>query len=86
MDALEKVETELTRYRHPLLCFSARMSGANGGVDVSIQTRDPAMSDHAYLIHLTPRELENPRFSWAFQKILYDSLHDYIIELFIDRP
>lgn len=83
---LEKVLTELKRYQHPLVRFSAQESSDNGGVDVLIRLQDPAVSTNTYTIHLTPRELRNPRFSWAFQKILYDSLHDFIIELFNERP
>lgn len=86
MKPVEKVVAELKRYQHPLVCFSAREAPADGGAEVLIQLRDASLSAHTYTIHLTPRELQNPRFAWAFQKILYDSLHDYIIELFTDRP
>lgn len=83
---MQKVEAELAKYRHPLVSFDARSSPRDGGVEVILECRDHSIQAHTYQIHLTPREIENPRFSWAFQKILYDSLHDYIIELFIDRP
>lgn len=86
MNSLERVNAELRRYNHPLVSFAASTAAANEGVDVHLQLRDPSVSDHKYTIHLAPRDLENPRFVWAFQKILYDSLHDYIIELFTDRP
>jgi hypothetical protein len=83
---LEKVQTELARYRHPLVSFTAQGSKQDGGVDVLLCLQDASSGAHTYTIHLSPRDLQNPRFPWSFQKILYDSLHDYIIELFIDRP
>ncbi|MDD5543680.1 MAG: hypothetical protein PHX83_10955 [Acidobacteriia bacterium] len=86
MDVLARVEAELARYRHPLISMNAHSSTGDGGVDVLLQLKDPSVSAHTYRLHLTVREIENPRFSWAFQKLLYDSLHDYIIELFTDRP
>ena len=86
MSALEKVNSALEAYDHPLVSFSARPGEDGVGVDVLIQLRDPSVSAHTYTIHLAPRDLDNPRFTWAFQRILYDSLHDYIIELFTDRP
>lgn len=76
--AMEKVQSELRRYQHPLVVFSACDAGEGGGVNVLIQLRDRSVSAHTYTIHLAPRDLENPRFAWAFQRRLYDSLHDYI--------
>lgn len=86
MSSLEKVNSALDHYDHPLVSFSAQPGEGDEGVDVLIQLRDPAVSGHTYTIHLAHRDLENPRFTWAFQRILYDSLHDYIIELFTNRP
>ncbi len=85
-DPLKMVQAELARYRHPLVIFAAQPACTGEGIDVSIQLRDESISAHHYMIHLSPRELQNPRFPWAFQKTLYDSLHDYVIELFQDRP
>lgn len=86
MSSLEKVKSALESYDHPLLSFSAHAGKGSEGVDVLIQLRDASVSAHTYTIHLAPRDLENPRFTWAFQRTLYDSLHDYIIELFTNRP
>jgi hypothetical protein len=86
LNSLEKVNAELRRYNHPLVSFTASATDVEEGVDVHLRLRDSSVSDHTYTIHLAPRDLGNPRFAWAFQKILYDSLHDYIIELFADRP
>jgi hypothetical protein len=86
LNNLEKVQAELNRYRHPLVLFQAQDAKQEGSVEVFIQARDPSIGAHTYTIHLAPRDLENPRFPWAFQKILYDSLHDFLIEMFIDRP
>ena len=32
------------------------------------------------------REIENPQFPWTFQKLLYDCLHDFIVEMFERNP
>jgi hypothetical protein len=86
VEHLERVETELQRYLHPLITLAARRADRDGGVEVLLQLRDSSIPAHTYTMHLTPREIENPRFAWAFQRLLYDSMHDYVIELFTDRP
>lgn len=67
LSALDKVNSALGAYDHPLVSFSARLGEDGVGVDVLIQLRDPSVSAHTYTIHLAPRDLDNPRFTWAFQ-------------------
>jgi hypothetical protein len=42
--------------------------------------------EHHYEINLHEREIENPQFPWTFQKLLYDCLHDFIVEMFERNP
>ena len=35
---------------------------------------------------LHPRDLDDPQFEWAFQRQLFDCLHDYLVEMFIRTP
>jgi hypothetical protein len=83
-DHLTRVRDELVKYEHPLLEFSARQAGDT--VQVVIQFRDPPVPVHTYYFDLHPRDLENPQFEWSFQRQLYDSLHDYFVEMFTRTP
>lgn len=79
---VEKVRRELARYEHPLFLFEARPAGE--GVVVDINCRLEGV--HVYVMQLFPREIDHPQFPWSFQKQLYDSLHDYIVEMFTRNP
>jgi hypothetical protein len=79
---VEKVRRELARYEHPLFLFEA--SPAGEGVVVDIRCRLEGV--HVYVMQLFPREIDHPQFPWSFQKQLYDSLHDYIVEMFTRNP
>jgi hypothetical protein len=81
---LERVLAQLRLYEHPLLNFSARAKGE--GVEVIIQFRDSSFPVHTYVFDLHPRDLDDSQFEWSFQRQLYDSLHDYFIEMFIRTP
>ena len=81
---LDRVLTQLRLYEHPLLDFSARESG--DGVEVIIQFKNSPVPVHTYYFSLHPRDLDNPQFEWAFQRQLYDCLHDYLVEMFIRTP
>jgi hypothetical protein len=85
MDSLvEKVENELTRYEHPLFRFSTEAVGT--GVVLGIDLREGLGIAHHYEITLHEREIENRQFAWTFQKLLYDCLHDFIVEMFERNP
>ncbi len=81
---IEKVERELARYEHPLFRFSTEDAGS--GVLLAIDLREGFGVQHHYEITLQEREIENPQFPWTFQKLLYDCLHDFIVEMFEHNP
>ena len=82
---LERVRAELARYEHPLFNFSASAQGT--GVMVNIVAKNPAVENAApYTFNIHPRDLDHPQFAWQFQRQLYDSLHDYLIEMFVRTP
>jgi hypothetical protein len=81
---LERVLVQLELYEHPLLDFSARVKGES--VEVLINFRNPPVPVHTYSFEFHPRDLDHPQFEWAFQRQLYDCLHDYLVEMFIRTP
>jgi hypothetical protein len=83
-ELLEKVKKELVRYEHPLFDFDAR--AASGGIQVEIRFKPTGVEVHTYYFLLQPREIEHSQFPWSFQRQLYDCLHDYVIEMFVNNP
>ena len=83
-ELLEKVKKELVRYEHPLFDFDAR--AASGGIQVEIRFKPAEVEVHTYYFLLQQREIEHSQFPWSFQRQLYDCLHDYVIEMFVDNP
>jgi hypothetical protein len=81
---VQKVEEELSRYEHPLFRFSTEDAGS--GVLLVIELREGLGVQHHYEITLHEREIENRQFPWTFQKLLYDCLHDFIVEMFERNP
>jgi hypothetical protein len=81
---LERVQSQLRLYEHPLLTFSARAKADS--VEVIIQFKDESIPVHTYYFDLHPRDLDHPQFEWTFQRQLYDALHDYFVEMFIRTP
>ena len=85
MSALvEKVRSELARYEHQLFEFDAR--AAADGVEIVIRFKPQDAEVHTYTYLMRPREIEHAQFPWAFQRQLYDCLHDYVIEMFTRNP
>ena len=84
MSPLERVQSELTRYEHALMEFSARER--NGQVELIINLKDGSLGLHTYVAPVHPRDIENPQFPWNFQRYLYDCLHDYLVEMFVRTP
>ena len=80
----EKVDKELARYEHPLFRFSTESSSL--GVRLLIDLREGLGLEHHYEISLHEREIENRQFPWTFQKLLYDCLHDFVVEMFEKNP
>lgn len=85
MNDIDKVRAELAGYQHLLLDFDA-VANSSGGVDLLIRLKQPVEGAHVYSASLHPRDIAHPQFHWAFQKILYDCLHDYLCELFTRNP
>ncbi len=81
---LLKVEKELERYEHPLFLFSAQASGPC--VRLAIDLRPGLGVEHHHETTLYEREIENPQFPWTFQKLLYDCLHEFVVEMFERNP
>jgi hypothetical protein len=80
--SLEKVLAETRRYQHALLDFSAREH--NGTVELIIQLKDRRL--HTYYAPVHARDIDHPQFAWTFQRYLYDCMHDYLVEMFIETP
>jgi len=81
---LERVTRELSRYEHPLFEWAARPSPT--GVEVVVSVKDRAACIDDYKFQLTPREIEARAFQWDFQRMLYNYLHDYLVEMFTRSP
>jgi len=81
---LDRVQAQLRLYEHPLLTFAAHAKGE--GVEVMIDFKNPPVPVYTYYFDLHPRDLDHPQFEWTFQSQLYDSLHDYLIEMFVRTP
>ena len=84
VSAIDRVREQLALYDHQLLAFEARQKGE--GVEVMISFKNPPVPVHTYVFELHPRDLASPQFAWQFQRQLYDSLHDYFIEMFRRTP
>src|SRR5262249_51348774 len=84
MTPLERVREELGKYEHPFFDFDARQKGED--VEMLIRSRVPNVLSPEYRITLKDRDISNPQFQWTFQKLLYDCLTDYVVELFTKNP
>jgi hypothetical protein len=81
---LEKVLEQLSRYEHPLFDWEAR--AVDKGVEVTVRLKYSGIHDDPYRFYLTPREMEDRKFEWDFQRQLYNYLHDYLVEMFTRSP
>src|SRR5437773_5629618 len=84
MSSIERVLEELAKYEHPFFDFEARSKGDD--VEMVIRSRIPDVHSPEYKITLNNRDLQSSQFRWTFQKLLYDCLTDYIVELFTKSP
>jgi hypothetical protein len=83
-DALERVILELDKYEHPFFEFSA--AEKDGAIELRIRSRVADVLTPEYKIALSERDIASSQFPWTFQKLLYDCLTDYIVELFTRSP
>ena len=74
----------MARYEHPLFRFSTEDVGS--AVLLAIDLREELGVRYHYEITLQAREIENRQFPWTFQKLLYDCLHDLVVEMFERNP
>lgn len=81
---LEKVIRELARYEHPL--FEWEAVTISRGIQVVVRVKVPDSNIEPYSFVLTPRELEARAFQWDFQRLIYNYLHDYLVEMFTRSP
>ncbi|PYS53254.1 MAG: hypothetical protein DMG13_13480 [Acidobacteria bacterium] len=84
MSSLERVQEELAKYEHPFFAFDARQK--NDGVELSIRSKIPDVLSPEYRITLAERDIRSKQFPWTLQKLLYDCLTDYVVELFTKSP
>jgi hypothetical protein len=83
-ERLLRVQAQLRLYEHPLVEFDVRAKGDSVEVILRPRFTDPPV--HTYYFELHPRDLDDAQFEWAFQRQLYDCLHDYLVEMFIRTP
>jgi hypothetical protein len=84
VDTLQKVQLEIQKYEHPFFEFVARQK--EGGIELCIQSKIPNVLSPEYRITFSDRDLNSSQFPWTFQKLLYDCLTDYVVELFTKSP
>jgi hypothetical protein len=84
MSSIERVRAELEKYAHPFFDFDAREKG--DAVEMIIRSRVPNVLSPEYRITLNERDIQSSQFQWSFQKLLYDCLTDYVVELFTKNP
>lgn len=84
MSSIDVVLEELQKYEHPFFEFSAREKGE--GVELLIRSKIAGVLSPEYRITFAERDLKSSQFPWTFQRLLYDCLTDYIVELFTKSP
>ena len=84
MSLLDTVLAEIAKYEHPFFEFSAREK--DEGVELCIRSKIPGVISPEYRIGLSERDLKSTQFPWTFQRLLYDCLTDYVVELFTQSP
>ena len=80
MSPIETVNEEIAKYEHPFFEFSARPK--DDGVELCIRSKIPDVLNPEYRITFSERDLKSTQFPWTFQRLLYNCLTDYIVELF----
>lgn len=82
--ALAQIELELKKYVHPLLSFGVRE--INERVELVIDLKHKPDGIHTYYLEIHPRDLASKQFPWTLQRMIFDGLHDYFIEMFVYTP
>jgi hypothetical protein len=84
MTSLELVLDELAKYEHPFFEFSAEPKGED--VELRIRSKVSNVISPEYRITFCERDLKSSQFPWTFQRLLYNCLTDYMVELFTRSP
>lgn|SRR5215813_12865486 len=84
VEYLQRVVKELGRYEHPLFKWEA--CSVPSGIQVTVSLKQEVSDVGTYRFVLKPRELEARAFQWDFQRMLYNYLHDYLVEMFTRSP
>jgi len=84
MTPMEVVSEELAKYEHPFFDFTAHPK--DNGVELCIRSKIPGVLSPEYRITFSERDLKSTQFPWTFQRLLYNCLTDYVVELFTRSP
>lgn len=84
-EALAAVREELRKYSHPLLEFDARQTAA-GRIELVIDLKQKPANIHTYYLEIHPRDLAHKQFRWILQRMMFEGLHDYFVEMFEYTP
>lgn len=84
MNEIERVRSELKRYVHPVLDFSARDN--KGTTELVIDLKNKPEGIHTYHLPIHSRDIESQQFPWTLQRMIFDGLHDYFVEMFVYTP
>ncbi len=84
MEPIETIRQELGKYVHPLLDFSVRDN--EGTVELVIDLKNKLPDIHTYYLPIHPRDLESTQLPWTLQRMIFDGLHDYFVEMFVYTP
>ena len=84
------VAKEETQDKRQLLTFRVGLRATKPeikqAVELSIRSKIPDVLSPEYRITLAERDIRSKQFPWTLQKLLYDCLTDYVVELFTKSP
>lgn len=83
LSSLEKIQAELRRYEHPLFNFHAEDDPQGVRVVISLKV-DGILEPYSFVV--PHRDMRDPRYGWRFQNLVFNYLHDYMIETFTLTP
>ena len=84
-EALAAVRKELEKYSHPLLTFGVQETAA-GRIELVIDLKEKPANIHTYYLEFHPRDLAHSQFRWILQRMIFEGLHDYFVEMFEYTP
>ena len=85
LEPLDAIRMELEKYSHPLLRFDVRQTEA-GRIELVIDLKDKPANIHTYYLEIHPRDLAHAQFRWILQRMIFEGLHDYFVEMFEYTP